>query len=37
MEETQSNGSAIEKENEKEEIKHSTKKGLDAGFKKIFL
>lgn len=37
MEETHSNGSAKEKENEKKEIKHSTEKGLDAGFSKIFL
>lgn len=36
MEETHSNGSATEKENEKEEIKHSTKKGLDAGFIRSF-
>lgn len=35
MEETHSNGLA--KDNEKEEIKHSTEKGLDAGFSKIFL
>lgn len=37
MEETPSNRLAKEKENEKEEIKHSTEKGLDAGFIKIFL
>lgn len=37
MEETHNNGSAKENENEKEEMKHSTEKGLDAGFSKIFL